>query len=104
MASEPFQYDIQDLEAWLSSELPFETAKEAYKRATGDSLSNGHMHDTANKVAECVDITDVCPTKVEIEQTINEIAENSFRRPVMSQRIVSRVSSCFDSSLRSGFR
>jgi hypothetical protein len=41
------------------------------------------MHDTTNKIAEGLEITDICPAKAEIEQKINELAENSFRRPVM---------------------
>lgn len=83
LSSSPIQYDIQDVEAWLSTELPFETAAEAYKRTTGDSLSSGHMHDTANRIANRLGISDVCPTKEEIGQILDEIAENSFRRPVM---------------------
>ncbi len=83
LATSPKQYDIQDLEAWLSSELPFKTAEEAYERATGNDLSSGHMHDITNKIADQVCILDVCPTKVEIEQKINEIAEGSYRRPVI---------------------
>lgn len=83
LASSPKQYDIQDIEAWLSSELPFKTAEEAYERTTGDSLSNGHMHETTNKIADSFGILDVCPTKAEILQIIDDIAKNSFRRPVM---------------------
>jgi len=52
LASSPKQYDIQDLEARLSSELPFKTAEEACERTTGDSLSGGHMHDITNKIAD----------------------------------------------------
>jgi hypothetical protein len=37
LAPSPKQYDCQDLEAWLSSELPFQAASEAFKRCTGDS-------------------------------------------------------------------
>jgi hypothetical protein len=83
LAPSPIQYDIQDLEAWLSSELPFKTAEEAYRRTTGESLSDNHMHETVNRIADCVEILDVCPTKAEIEQKIDEIAEGRFRRPVM---------------------
>ena len=50
LAPSPKQYDIQGLEAWLSSELPFKTAAEAYKRCTGDTLSADHMFETANRI------------------------------------------------------
>ncbi len=83
LAPSPKQYDIQDLEAWLSSELPFKTASEAYTRCTGDALSADHMFETANRVANHLDILDVCPTKDEILQKINELSKGKFRRPVM---------------------
>ncbi len=83
LAPSPKQYDIQDIEAWLSSELPFKTSEEAYERTTGNTLSVGHMHKTTNKIAGHLEILDVCPTKAEIEQKTNEIAEGRYRRPVM---------------------
>ena len=83
LAPSPKQYDIQDLEAWLSSELPFKTASEAYTRCTGDALSADHMFETANRVANHLDILDVCPSKDEIEQKIDELSKGKFRRPVM---------------------
>ena len=83
LAPSPKQYDIQDLEAWLSSELPFKTAAEAFKRCTGDSLSADHMFETANRVGNHLNILDVCPTKDEIGQKIDELSKGKFRRPVM---------------------
>lgn len=87
LASSPKQHDIQDLEAWLSSELPFETASEAFKRCTGDPMSPDHMFETTNRIANHFDILDICPTKDEIEQKINELSEGKFRRPVMMMAI-----------------
>ena len=83
LAPSPKQYDIQDLEAWLSSELPFQTASEAFKRCTGDSLSADHMFETANRVGNHLDILDVCPSKDEIGQKVVELSKGKFRRPVM---------------------
>jgi len=83
LASSAKQYDIQDLEAWLSSELPFNTAAEAFKRCTGDSLSADHMFETANRIGSQLDILDVCPSADEIEQKIDEFSKGKFRRPVM---------------------
>lgn len=77
------QYDIQDVEAWLSSELPFKTSSEAFQRCTGDILSADHMFETTNKIATQFDILDICPRKDEIEQKVNELSTDKFRRPVM---------------------
>lgn len=70
LADSPVQYNLQDVEAWLSSELPYDTASEAYERCTGGSLSDHHMHDITNQIAGGVSFLDVCPTKVEIESRI----------------------------------
>jgi len=83
LAPSPKQYDIQDVEAWLSSELPFKTAAEAFNRCTGDGLSADHMFDTVNNIANHFDILDVCPTKDEIENQIKELSKGKFRRPIM---------------------
>jgi len=83
LASSPKQHDIQDLETWLSSELPFETAAETFKRCTADTLSADHMFETTNQIANHFDILDCCPTKDEIEEKIDELSRGKFRRPVM---------------------
>jgi len=83
LASSTKQHDIEDLEAWLSSELPFETASETFRRCTGDTLSADHMFQTANHIANHFDILDFCPTRDEIEQKIDELSRGKFRRPVM---------------------
>jgi hypothetical protein len=83
LAPSPKQYDIQDLEAWLSSELPFKTAAEAFQRCTGDSLSADHMFETTNRVGNDLNVLDVCPGKDEILEKIDELAKGKFRRPVM---------------------
>ncbi len=87
LASSPKQYDIQNLEAWLSSELPFETAAQAFKRCTSDTLSGDHMFETTNRIGKDLDILDVCPSKDEIEQKIDELSKGKFRRPVMMMAI-----------------
>ena len=83
LASSPKQHDIQDLETWLSSELPFETAAETFERCTADTLSADHMFETTNKIANHFDILDCCLTKDEIAQKIDELSRGKFRRPVM---------------------
>ena len=83
LSESPKQYDIQAIEAWLSSELPFETAAEAFSRCTGDTLSTDHVFQTANRIANHLNILDVCPTKEEIAEKISELSAGKFRRPVM---------------------
>jgi len=83
LSESPVQYDLQDVEAWLSTELPYGTASEAYERCCGDILSEHHMHDITNRIAANIDLLDVCPTRAEIESKITELSKGKFRRPVM---------------------
>jgi hypothetical protein len=87
LASSAKQYDIQALEAWLGSEMPFETASEAYQRCTGNPMSTHHLHDCANRVGASLGVLDVCPTKVEVEARIARLALGKHRRPVMMMGI-----------------
>ncbi len=77
------QWDIQELETWLSAEMPYETASETLERCTGIKRSNCHLHEVANEVAADLDILDVCPEKAEILSKINQLADGKFRRPVL---------------------
>ncbi len=83
LSDSPKQYDIQDIEAFLSGEMPYETAKEAYERITGDELSTHHMHDTVNAIGEKAEVLDVCPDKEQIEEIIDQLSQGRRRRPVM---------------------
>lgn len=83
LSDSPKQYDIQDIEAYLSSEMPYETAKASYERITGDELSAHHMHDTTNAIAEQASVLDVCPSKEEINEKIDQLSQGRRRRPVM---------------------
>ncbi len=76
------QYDIQDVDAWLSSETAYETASETYERITGLKLSEHHMHDATNTIGQEVGILDVCPSKEEIHEKIENFSEDKFRRPI----------------------
>lgn len=77
------QYDLQDLSAWLGSELPFEVAAKTLERCTGTPASAQNVHECTNRMAEDLQILDVCPSKEEIEKKIHEVRGNKFRRPVM---------------------
>lgn len=77
------QYDVDDLGAWLASELPFETAEETYRRCTGGTLSAHHMHETTNEIAQDLDILDVCPTK---EHMVAQVAALKEGRKISPSR------------------
>lgn len=83
LASSPKQYDIQDTEAWISSELPCKTSQETFERFIGGTRSADHLRQTTNRIAGDPDILDICPTKEEILEIIDEIAKGKFRRPAM---------------------
>lgn len=77
------QYDVQEMEAYLASQLPYEEACDSYKKCTGNHTSTQHMFETTNRVAEDIDVLDVCPWKESIEQTVKQLAAESFRRPII---------------------
>ena len=77
------QPDIQELEAWLAAEIPYETASEALDRCAGIQLSNHHVHDVVNEIASDIQLLDVCPDKTEIHQKIEKLSADRFRRPVL---------------------
>lgn len=77
------QYDIQEVEADLASEMPYEVAQEVYRRITGDSLSVHHIHDTTNAIGEQIDLLAACPSKDEIQEQIKVLSSGRSWRPVM---------------------
>lgn len=83
LSSSSKQYDIQDVEAWLSSEMPYEMARETFERVTGEKQSEHHMYDTVNAIGQELNILDVCPDKEEINHKIAEMSEGKFRRPIL---------------------
>lgn len=77
------QQDIQELEAWLVAEMPYDTACEALDRCAGIKVSNHHAHDVVNEIAGDIQLLDICPSKSEIHSKIDELSEGKFRRPVL---------------------
>ncbi len=71
------QPDVQEIEAWLTSETPYETASETLKRCTGIELSNHHAHDVTNDIAQAFGVLDVCPSKAEIDRKIEQLLMSS---------------------------
>ena len=77
------QPDVQEVEAWLAANVPFDEAAEAFKRCTGMDISNHHIHDVTNEIAKDLSILDVCPSKDEIHHQIDLLSEGKFRRPIL---------------------
>lgn len=83
LSERKIQEDVQEIEAWLTSEMPYEMAGETLKRCTGLDVSNHHCHDVTNEIACDLDILDVCPGKEEIHSKIDQLSDGRFRRPIL---------------------
>ena len=83
LSERKIQPDVQEIEVWLTSEMPYETASETIKRCTGIDLSNHHGHDVTNEIAQDLGILDVCPGKDEIHSKIEKLSAGRFRRPIL---------------------
>jgi hypothetical protein len=77
------QSDVQELEAWLGAEMPYETAAEALARCAGIKLSNHHTHDVLNEIANDIQLLDICPEKDEILRQVDALYKGRFRRPIL---------------------
>jgi hypothetical protein len=77
------QPDIQELEAWLAAEMPYETVSEALERCAGIQLSNHHVHDVVSEIAGDIQLLDVCPDRAQIHRKIEQLSKDRFRRPVL---------------------
>ena len=83
LSNRKVQSDIQELEAWLAAEMPYETASETLERCAGVKLSNHHAHDVVNEIADDIHLLDICPGKAQIQDKIDLLSEGKFRRPVL---------------------
>ncbi len=83
LSERKIQPDVQAIEAWLTSEMPYEMASEAIQRCAGIDLSNHHSHDVTNEMAQDLGILDVCPNKDEIHSKIEKLSAGKFRRPIL---------------------
>lgn len=81
------QDDVQSVGVFLATELPYELASETYERCTGSQFSDRSLHQSVNRVAEGLDVLDVCPSKAEVEEKIARIAEGKRWRPIMMMTV-----------------
>jgi hypothetical protein len=77
------QFDLQRAAARLTTEVPYETARELFTELTGMSLGTERLHTVTNAVAEGLRVLDVAPTREEIEAQIAAVAAGQRRRPIM---------------------
>ena len=83
LSERKIQPDVQEIEAWLTSEMPYETVGETMKRCTGIDLSNHHSHDVTNAMAQDLDVLDVSPDKDKIHSKVEQLSAGKFRRPIL---------------------
>jgi hypothetical protein len=79
LSKRKIQPDVQELEAWLAAEMPYETCSETLERCAGIPISNHHIHDVANEIAQDFQILDVCPSKEDIQRQIDTISGSAIR-------------------------
>ena len=72
------QPDIQELEAWLAAEMPYETVSDALERCADIKLSNHYAHDVVKEIADDIHVLDVCPDKTEIQHKIDVLSKPKF--------------------------
>jgi len=83
LSERKIQPDVQETEAWLTSEMPYGTASEAMKRCTGIDISNHHSHAVTNEIAQDLDVLDVSPGKDEVHSRVDQVSSGKFRRPIL---------------------
>jgi hypothetical protein len=83
LSKSPLQYDIQDLGAWLATELPYEVASDAVNRATGISFSAASLHDCVKRISADLEVPDVCPSEEEVLGKIAKFSEGKRCRPAL---------------------
>lgn len=77
------QFDLQRAAVRLTTEVPYETARELFSELTGMSLGTERLHTVTNAVAEGLTVLDVAPTRLEIEAQIAAVAAGKRRRPIL---------------------
>lgn len=77
------QWDMQQREVELATDVPFARASELFEKMTGLSFSDHSTHEIAAEVANGLTAVEVSPTAGEIERIVDEIAKGKGRRPIV---------------------
>jgi hypothetical protein len=87
LSSRKKQYDLQEAAADLAKEVPYEKASRLFTKLSGVSMSDYVMHEVANAAGDdggtLVSVLDVSPTRDEIVERIQEVAQGKKWRPIM---------------------
>ena len=83
LSSRRKQYDVQEAATELAKEVPYEKASRLFTKLSGISMSDHVMHEVANTAGDDLSVLDVSPTRDEIVERIQEVAQGKKWRPIM---------------------
>ena len=83
LSSRRKQYDMQEAATDLAKEVPYEKASSLFAKLSGVSMSDHVMHEVANAAGDALSVLDVSPTRDEIVERIQELAQGKKWRPIM---------------------
>jgi len=83
LSSRRKQYDVQEAGTDLAKEVPYEKASQLFTKLSGIGMSDHVMHDVANAAGDDLSVLDVSPTRDEIVERIQEVAQGKKWRPIM---------------------
>jgi len=77
------QLDVQQAAAKTVMEMPYDEAQTFFHDLTGVHMSAERMHTLTNQVAEGLTVSELAPSRQQIEERIAEVASGQWRRPVV---------------------
>jgi len=83
LSSRRKQYDVQEAATDLAKEVPYEKASRLFTKLSGIGMSDHVMHEVANTAGDDLSVLDVSPTRDEIVERIQEVAQGKKWRPIM---------------------
>jgi hypothetical protein len=83
LAPERKQYDLQRAAAELFTEVPFTRASQIFARLTGIPMTDHCMQDVAAKLGEAADAVRVLPSRLRVEEIIEQAGNGRVWRPVL---------------------
>jgi len=83
LSSRRKQYDVQEAATDLAKEVPYEKASQLFTKLSGIGMSDHVMHDVANAAGDDLSVLDVSPTREEIVERIQAVAQGKKWRPIM---------------------
>lgn len=78
-----YQYDVQKIAALFGANETFDEAAEMMNRIYRFDISADTVHKLTQQVASGIDLVEIIPTAHEIAQIVDDLSENTHRRPVL---------------------